>query len=77
MSYYPDYISARDLCVMEGCEFGDGGSCRRCGERLRCVCGQFVTVASLEGPDFTHLKKCPTILNDRLEERREIEVTFQ
>jgi len=45
----------------EGCLSGcywDGGVCTRCGARLRCGCGRFVTIEKLE----KHLETdCPLL----------------
>lgn len=47
------------LCEDADCHYGDhtyrgGGSCVRCGKRLRCFCGAFVTEAGLDA----HLEGC-------------------
>lgn len=46
--------------ISADCHYGDhfwlgGGVCVRCGKRLRCGCGQFVTEAGIEA----HLERCP------------------
>ncbi len=33
------------------------GACVQCGERLRCICGQFVREDSIDA----HLEHCPSI----------------
>jgi hypothetical protein len=54
------------------CYYGDhywngGGTCSRCGMRLRCDCGQFVTEDGMD----EHFEWCPHILKlwDEIEER--------
>jgi len=60
------------------CHYGDhlwkgGGSCVRCGVKLRCYCGQFVREDDL----LRHLdKSCPTYADERDYERSSIERTF-
>ncbi len=62
--YLPDWCQGAVACQYEGHEYGDGGACVRCGERLRCVCGQFFRVDGFE----EHIPRCPTALRlDRLD----------
>ena len=47
-AYYPEWLPETALCQMEGHDYGFGGSCRRCGARLRCSCGRFIRVDTCE-----------------------------
>ena len=47
--YYPDDTQPWHLCIMEGCNYGDGGICKNCGQRLRCYfCKCFISVAGID-----------------------------
>lgn len=72
MSGYPEDITAEGICYMEGHDWQGGGSCVRCGERLRCACGQFVAEDGID----SHLRRCPDLERERARERREIESTW-
>lgn len=55
--------AARKLYNNVDCHYGDhswhgGGVCVRCGDRLRCCCGAFVTEDGIE----THLQTCRIVL---------------
>lgn len=54
---YPEGLTGAAICQMEGHEWRNGGICIYCGERLRCLCGQFVRSDQLD----QHVKNCPTI----------------
>lgn len=54
---YPEGLPATAYCIMEGHDYRGGGACVRCGDRLRCECGQFVTDAGFDA----HLANCPTM----------------
>jgi hypothetical protein len=36
-----------DEGCLSGCHW-NGGSCSRCGNQLRCMCGRFVTIDALD-----------------------------
>ena len=45
---YPEGLMPSAFCQMEGCNYRDGGVCVNCGDRLRCVCGQFISVRNMD-----------------------------
>ena len=56
---YPEGLSSRDFCHMEGHAWGHGGTCHRCGAQLRCLCGRFVRIDGIEA----HIDSgCPSVL---------------
>ena len=56
----PEDTPREAFCSMEGHDWRGGGVCVRCGEQLRCGCGQFV-----RDDDFdAHLRVCRWALTD-------------
>lgn len=48
-------IPSSAACVMEGHNWSGGGVCNQCGDRLRCLCGQFIR------DDGDHMDSCPVV----------------
>ena len=59
--YLPEDTPREAFCLMEGHEWRGGSRCVRCGERLRCECGRFVTEDAL--PDHID-RDCPVQLDE-------------
>jgi hypothetical protein len=54
--YYPEWRYGPTMCRYEGHDFGDGGSCQRCGERLRChICGRFIRIDTVNTHYLPHV----------------------
>lgn len=47
-------MSYDELCSILGHYWNGAGVCRRCGDRLRCVCGEFVRQDTLS----VHFDRC-------------------
>lgn len=60
MSAYPPDISGAALCYVDGGHRWNGTStCAECGDRLRCLCGQFVREDALDSHRCPSIPPCP------------------